>query len=218
MPARRHVTKLRRKPRQERARATIEAILQAATYILVERGWSAFTTNRVAERAGVNIASLYQYFPNKEAIVAELQRRHVAKVRAAFPDALPGLRSKRSLREMLGVLVRAGVEEHRVAPALHRVFSEELPASARKGLPPHDQEALRLWQDAVQPFVRNVPDVALAAFIARVSVHAIIHEATATRPELLDDPRLVDETVLLLERYLRRPARRAGKRRRSASV
>lgn len=212
MPRRRRETKLRKRPRQERARATIEAILQAATYILVERGWGAFTTNRVAERAGVNIASLYQYFPNKEAIVAELQRRHVAKVRAAFPDALPALRSKRSLQEMLGVLVRAGVEEHRVAPALHRVFSEELPASARKGLQPHDGEALRLWREAVQPFVRNVPDFTLATFIARVSVHAIIHEATATRPELLDDPRLVEEVVFLIDRYLRRPARRARRR------
>lgn len=67
----------RKQPRQERSAATVEAVLRAATYILTRRGWAAFTTNEVAEKAGVNIASLYQYFPNKEAIIAELQRRHV---------------------------------------------------------------------------------------------------------------------------------------------
>lgn len=62
----------RKKPQQERSVATVQAILQAAAYILARDGWEAFTTNAVAEKAGVNTASLYQYFPNKEAIVAEL--------------------------------------------------------------------------------------------------------------------------------------------------
>jgi len=57
-------------PKQARARATYEAILKAGARILEERGYAAFTTNRVAERAGVGIASLYEYFPNKESIVA----------------------------------------------------------------------------------------------------------------------------------------------------
>ena len=55
----------RKKPRQERSVATFEAILQAAAYILASDGWAGFTTNAVSERVGVNIASLYQYFPNK---------------------------------------------------------------------------------------------------------------------------------------------------------
>src|SRR5688572_32794194 len=114
----------RRKPTQPRSRATVEAILQAAAYILVEEGWQALTTNRIAERAGVNIASLYQYFPNKEAIVAELQRRHVQQARAEFPRALPDLAARRSLRELLATMIEAGVREHRVAPALHKVFTE----------------------------------------------------------------------------------------------
>ena len=51
--------KLRRTPRQTRAQQTVDFILEAATYILSEDGLEGFTTNRVAERAGVNIASLY---------------------------------------------------------------------------------------------------------------------------------------------------------------
>jgi len=61
---------------QARSRATVDAIIQAATYILTEIGWAGLTTNAIAERAGVNIGSLYQFFPNKEAVIAELQRQH----------------------------------------------------------------------------------------------------------------------------------------------
>ena len=70
--------KLRRTPRQTRALHFVDFILEAAAYILAEEGLEGFTTNRIAERAGVNIASLYQYFPNKSAILEELQARHIA--------------------------------------------------------------------------------------------------------------------------------------------
>ena len=65
----------RKKPAQARSRATVEAILEAATRILRDQGLADLTTNRVAERAGVSVGSLYQYFPSREAILAELVRR-----------------------------------------------------------------------------------------------------------------------------------------------
>lgn len=64
----------RKKPHQERAQATVTAIMEASAHILVECGHSALNTNLIAERAGVSIGSLYQYFPNKEAIMTELIR------------------------------------------------------------------------------------------------------------------------------------------------
>src|SRR4029453_2574215 len=109
----------RKQPVQDRAVFTVEAILEAATYILVRDGWNKFTTNRVAERAGVNIASVYQYFPNKESIVVELQRRHIDKARQNFPHVMPVLQSQRSLRAVLKIMIDAAVAEHRLAPALH---------------------------------------------------------------------------------------------------
>ncbi len=66
---------LRKAPKQARAKATVDAILEAAARILVERGYADATTNAVAERAGVSIGSLYEYFPGKEAVFAELRRR-----------------------------------------------------------------------------------------------------------------------------------------------
>lgn len=65
----------RKTPRQTRAVATVAAILEAAARIIEESGLAAFNTNRTAERAGVSIGSLYQYFPTKEAILSELIRR-----------------------------------------------------------------------------------------------------------------------------------------------
>ena len=66
----------RKTPRQERARATVDAILMAAAHILKNEGSGHLTTNRIAEVAGVSIGSLYQYFPNKVAVVAALRERH----------------------------------------------------------------------------------------------------------------------------------------------
>jgi AcrR family transcriptional regulator len=94
--------KVRRQPRQLRSQITVTAILDATARVLLERGYASATTNLVAEVAGVGIGSLYEYFPNKEALVAALVRREVDGFVAAleremstsldrpFPDALRG--------------------------------------------------------------------------------------------------------------------------------
>lgn len=186
---------VRKRPRQGRSVATVEAILRAATYILTKRGWGSFTTNEVAARAGVNIASLYQYFPNKESIVAELQRRHVEEMRRLWPAPSPAP----SLKENVRLVLEAVVSEHRVSPALHRAFAEELPRAMRRGTPPDEAEAR--WAATLAPFLK-VPDPELAKFIVGVAVHAVIHEAASDRPELLDHPLFVSELVRLLTPYL----------------
>ena len=65
----------RRKPAQDRAKFTHDAILTAAAHVLEDEGEASFTTNKIAERAGVSIGSLYQYFPHKEAILVALAER-----------------------------------------------------------------------------------------------------------------------------------------------
>jgi AcrR family transcriptional regulator len=62
----------RKEPVQERSRELRNSLLQAATYVLKKEGPYGFTTNKVADRAGVNIASLYQYYPNKESLLFHL--------------------------------------------------------------------------------------------------------------------------------------------------
>lgn len=76
MPEQRNTKILERKiPKQVRSSELVSAILQAATQVLEQEGATRFTTARVAERAGVSIGSLYQYFPNKAAILFRLQSK-----------------------------------------------------------------------------------------------------------------------------------------------
>src|SRR5437773_55844 len=70
----------RREPRQKRARQTVEIVLDAVVEVLKRDGVSAVTTNRIAEVAGVSIGSVYQYFPDKQAIFMALHARHVDQI------------------------------------------------------------------------------------------------------------------------------------------
>lgn len=76
---------MRRKiPRQARALATVEIILEAAAQLLERTGEAGFNTNAVAERAGLSIGTLYRYFPDKRAILTALARREMTATNAAF--------------------------------------------------------------------------------------------------------------------------------------
>ena len=65
---------------QERSRATVDALLEATTRVLLKEGYDRASTNRIAEVAGVSIGSLYQYFPSKEALVAAVIDRHAQEI------------------------------------------------------------------------------------------------------------------------------------------
>lgn len=115
----------RRKPSQVRAELTRERILTAAAHVFTEYGYAAGTTNRIAERARISIGSLYQYFPNKDAILAELAVRHLDRgtwTRADQFDLSAG-----SLEAAVRTLVRDAIDNHRDDPRLLRIMIEEVP-------------------------------------------------------------------------------------------
>src|SRR5207244_12541414 len=80
----------RRIPRQQRANETIAAILEAAAQILEAGGLAAFTTNAVAERAGVSIGTLYQYFSDKNAVLLALAQQEMKRALGDVAQALQG--------------------------------------------------------------------------------------------------------------------------------
>lgn len=107
----------RKAPRQARAIVTVDAILEAAAHILGRGGLAALTTNAVAERAGVSIGSLYQYFPAKEAILTELIRRK----RQTVLDAMRSAARKADgmpLTQAVDGLIEAGIAHQLDEPAL----------------------------------------------------------------------------------------------------
>jgi AcrR family transcriptional regulator len=101
----------RRTPRTTVGTVTVDAIVLAAERVLLSHGVDGLTTNRVAEVAGVSIGSVYQYFPNKQAIARGLQERYIALFNAIVKEALDGARD--------------------VSDAAHRV-AEALTARARE--------------------------------------------------------------------------------------
>jgi AcrR family transcriptional regulator len=128
----------RKRPRQARSTATVDTILEAAARILETTGLAGFNTNAVAERAGVSIGSLYQYFPAKEALLAALIRRK----RAELIDALLREQAQAQGRDLTTVLdgfIRAALAHQLERPALarHLEYAEAL-------LPiDHETEALK---------------------------------------------------------------------------
>lgn len=197
--------KSRKMPSQERSRLTVDAIIQASTYILMETGWKGFTTNAIAERAGVNISSLYQFFPNKEAIVAELQNRHAADMHEELHKLLGLVSEQKSLREVLTLLVDMIVSKHKVAPAVHKAVFEEVPQTLRNSCSDADNELRMLFLEALKPFMHNVPNPELAIHIIVVTAQALINNITVERPQLLESAEIVTELVALYKNYLERP-------------
>lgn len=177
MTARRRV-RPRKLPTQARAKATVEVIVEAAARILVRHGFEGMTTNRVAEKAGVSVGSLYQYFPNKESLVAELERRHHAELRAAFEEALPQAMAL-DVAGAVSLLIQSAIKVHTINPELHRVLSEEIPrigpAPEFKAFEQEVYENLKAYFEARRSEL-CVPDTGLAAFIVLRTVEASVHD------------------------------------------
>jgi AcrR family transcriptional regulator len=95
-------------PQQQRARVTYDSVLDAAARILATRGYERLTTNHVAQAAGVAIGSVYEYFPDKETIVAEVARRTLREMTGALAEGLESTRAV-ALREGLDVALRQWV-------------------------------------------------------------------------------------------------------------
>src|SRR5262245_5893308 len=202
----------RKTPRQERSRATVEALIEATTNMLIRDGYTKLTTNRIAERAGVNIASLYQYFPGKDAIVAELRRRHGADQRAALRQVLAE-RTAGELESTIRTLVSIGVAGHAHAPGLHRVFTEEIPALGYRDVAAIDAPIFEAMRGFLRDADVDVRDVELALWMISTASGAVLHRAVVERPEDLSNGVIAEELITLLCRYLRR---RAGPRRRTS--
>lgn len=153
--------KPRKLPLQARAEHTVATILEATARILETRGLDGLNTNAVAQRAGVSIGSLYQYFSNKDALIVALSLRERALFYAEAQAALDEPSGERGLRR----LISASVHQQLRRPVLARLldFEENRAPIARElaaskgGF--HDMLLQLLARDDMPP----QPDIAIAA-------------------------------------------------------
>jgi AcrR family transcriptional regulator len=120
----------RKLPSQARSRATFDAIVDACTGLLPRLGYAGATTNHVAEHAGVSIASLYEYFPGKDAIVAQVAERLVDRVLRRLAKEAPRVLEApedEALRVWIGIVHETVARER----ALFAVFTYQVPYTNR---------------------------------------------------------------------------------------
>jgi AcrR family transcriptional regulator len=198
----------RKSPAQERSRFTVEQIIQAATQIFTERGYAGATTNHIAERAGVSIGSLYQYFPNKEAILVTLAKRHVE----IAGNLLMGLVAERNLietdlTEVLRPFIQATLELHTGNPRLNYVILSEAAWSAEAMEQVHALEDQFIDQLALTLDTHRQVSVKNSRHAAYIVVHAIknlAHEFVIHPPAGMSEEAFVEEMVALVGGYLNR--------------
>lgn len=195
----------RKKPQQERSRQTWRAIVDAATELLVEVGYHNLTTNKIADAADISVGSVYQYFPNKEAVVLSVVQDFLDRQYEILSTGLDEVRDE-DLSVAVRHLVENMIEAKRDQPELSVILLEQLPPIGQHDIlhELHDRsEALIQQALEERPETLRPDDLELAARVLITASHGILQDAITGRHELLDDERLVDEVTDMMLRYLK---------------
>jgi AcrR family transcriptional regulator len=201
---RRPRTAPRKNPRQGRSIATVDAILDATARVLVTTGYDRASTNRIALAAGVSVGSLYQYFPSKEALVAALAARHMAKMTELVRAKLAEV-ARAPMPVAVRTMIAAMFEAHAVEPRLHKVLIEQVPRIGRLENLLHVEREVEAMVAAMlearkDDLRKTTADV--TAFLLVTVVEAVTHAAVLAELDPAHAGRVADELTDLVLRYL----------------
>jgi AcrR family transcriptional regulator len=192
----------RKTPVQARSTVTVEAIYEATIQVLLSQGAERLTTTRVAERAGVSVGTLYQYYPNKQSLLFAVLEGHMSKVSKAVEDACERARGKplvEMVQEVVEAFVDAKMERTDISTALYRIAAEvDGPVIVRRAT----QRSLK----ALEATLGTAPDAVLRQqkfaiqmmFAAMSGTTRSVLEAGAS-PTMVQNLR--DHLVLLCQSY-----------------
>ena len=208
--------KPRKTPRQARSIATCDAILEACARLLKAGDYAAVTTNHIAERAGVSVGTLYEFFPNKEAIVATLAERHLSRLIAEVTE---GLEAAFDLDEWEAAqfLIRRVVDAVSRERELYQVLIRQAPflhglTATRKATTAAFELARAAAERAGDRI--NLPHLEADTWLINRMVYNAVLEIAFLREGTLDRDVLTDELVRLTFRMLQgRDPDRRGRRR-----
>lgn len=198
---------MRKTPQQARSRAMVDRIVEAGRAVLVDAGYDAFSTNKVAQQAGISPGSLYQYFPDKDAVIDVIVDRYwdeiADRIAAALSDRVGSQPGPGMVRDTVDALLRA-LEYDR---ALLRVVAEDLPVS-------HSRErrtALeRRVRDLTTLFLATAPGAtgaspAMTAWMLTVVAENVALRWVLDQPTGIEREQVIDEMVTLVGAYLLAP-------------
>lgn len=193
----------RKRPRQRRSQQTVDAILEATARILVSEGYDKTSTNRVAKLAGVSVGSLYQYFPNKQALVLAVAKRHGAQMVDLLATTAIDL-ADAPIDVAVRSYVKAMVLAHRTEGELHRVLAAHALMAGLEQFREIDDQAraiVKLWLQAHQDEI-IVKDLDAAAFMLVMSVDILLHAHAVYDLDEVSNEALEEELIAMITRYL----------------
>jgi AcrR family transcriptional regulator len=185
----------------------VEQILIAAAQVFETHGYAAGTTNRIAERAGVSVGTLYQYFPSKEAVAVALLEAHIAETTRKLHEWVGHMVAKRhGLRDALTDYVRGIMSVHEDRPRLQHMLLEETPLPERlhELLLRSEREAVEAMTGLLKLFPNVRRDhLERSGYFVIHTVESLTHQFAAhpdNRP--IASKEFVQELVTMLEAYL----------------
>ena len=196
--------KPRKKPLQQRSQLMVETILEATARVLSKRGYEGTNTNVIAETAGISVGSIYQYFPNKDALITALHERMSQRIFTIIKNTIENA-SAQNLRESIMILVHAVIEAHLIDPALHRILEVEFPFFERSKKPGSvDMDIFEEIHGLLQRrrAELKVSDLRLAAYMVVRMTESLVHAAVLEPPPDLELPVIERSIVNAIVGYL----------------
>lgn len=183
------------------------AILEATTQLLEENGVQSLTTNHVAKRAGVSIGTLYQYFPDKQALLDAILSQHLVQSREGITDLIENPPEK--LEDAIATLLHDAIASHVDEPrALTEIMTVTGGPSATPTARQFYTEAIHALEDLLTNYEDQlrVSDKSVAAYLLVHTAETAIHAMMRDDPEKLKDGTLERELTDMTIRYLAKHA------------
>ena len=193
----------RKTPVQARSTVTVEAISEATIQVLLSHGADRLTTTRVAQRAGVSVGTLYQYYPNKQSLLFAVMENHLNNVMASVEAACERAHQKPlavMIKEMVEVFVDAKMERADISVALYQVSADVRRPALLKRISQRSRKAVEAMLQTA-PDTKSPPDK-FAIDIMLSAMAGAMRSLLEARPSPATVRKAREQLVLLCQSYM----------------
>lgn len=193
----------RKTPVQARSTVTVQAICEATIQVLLSHGAERLTTTRVAERAGVSVGTLYQYYPNKRSLLFAVLENHLNKVTARVEAVCQSASYKplaEMVKEMVEAFVDAKMERADISVALYRVSTEVGGPALIKRIGERSRKAVEATLETATD-VKSPPDK-FAVEIMYSAMAGAMRSLLEAKPSPATVRKAREQLVLLCQSYM----------------
>ena len=193
----------RKTPVQARSTTTVEAISEATIQVLLSHGAERLTTTRVAQRAGVSVGTLYQYYPNKQSLLFAVLENHLNRVMARVEAVCESACHKplgEMIREMVEAFVDAKMERADISVALYRVSADLGGPALLKGINQRSRKAVEAMLQTAQNI--KVPPEKSAINIMLAAMAGAMRSLLEAKPSPATIRKSREQLVLLCQSYM----------------